>query len=172
LDEYMAKIKSYRSPKIEIKKSQVGGKGIFAKEDIKKGELVFIRSGHIIGLDEAQKCDKKIGDFGIQITDDFFLYPTSKQELKDIVIFFNHSCDPNIGPNGQISFVAIKNILTGTELVCDYSMFTTAPYKLDCNCGTKYCRKTVTGEDWKLKELQKRYGNNFSWHILKKLKKL
>lgn len=168
----MPQIKSYRAPKVEVKESLIGGKGIFAKEDIKKGELVFIKSGHIVGRKEAQKYDKEIGDFSVQITDEFFLCPTSKEEVNDIVIFFNHSCNPNIGPDGQISFVAIRDIKAGEELVCDYSTFTTSAYKLECKCGTKFCRKIITGDDWKLLELQKRYGDNFSWFILKKIKKL
>jgi hypothetical protein len=35
-------------------------------------------------------------------------------------------------------------------------------YAPDCHCGSARCRGKVSGEDWKLPELQQRYGNYFS----------
>ncbi|MCG2809809.1 MAG: SET domain-containing protein [Candidatus Portnoybacteria bacterium] len=165
-------IKCYRSPKTQVKKSIVGGKGLFAKTNIKKGEVVFIKAGHIVNQKEARQYHKTVGDFEVQIYDNFFLTPKAKNEIKNLVIHFNHSCNPNAGPDGQITFVALRNIKTGEEITCDYATITASPYRLKCNCGTKYCRGIITGNDWKLKELQKRYKNNFSWFILKKIKRL
>lgn len=163
-------IKCYKSPKVAVKNSPIGGKGLFALKDIKKGELVFVKVGHVVDFEEAQKHDKELGDFSVQITDDLFLCPTSKEEISDLVIHFNHSCDPNIGPDGQVSFVALRNIKPDEELTCDYSTITASKYRLECKCGSKNCRKIITGDDWKLKELQDRHGYNFSWYILKKIK--
>ncbi|MBU1204625.1 MAG: SET domain-containing protein-lysine N-methyltransferase [Nanoarchaeota archaeon] len=168
----MEKIKCYRSPKTEVRQSNIGGVGLFAKDNISKGEIVFIKAGHIVQYKEAMKCNKDIGEFDVQISDDFFLVPKSKDEIKDLVVHFNHSCNPNAGPDGQITFTAIRNICKGEEITCDYATITTYPYKLECNCGNKECRKVITGDDWKLKELQERYGNHFSWFILKKIKGL
>lgn len=36
-------ISSFISNKIEIRDSDIHGKGMFAKEDIKKGEIVYIK---------------------------------------------------------------------------------------------------------------------------------
>lgn len=166
----MERIKCYISPKVQLQESSISNKGVFARQDIKKGEIVFIKAGHIVKLEEAIKYDKEIGDYSVQITNKFFLCPKSKDEIKDLVIHFNHSCDPNTGPDGQVSFVALRDIKVGEELTCDYATITNYPYKLDCSCGSKNCRKIITGEDWKNKELQKRYGNHFSWFILKKIK--
>lgn len=168
----MEQIKSYSSPKTEVRGSQVEGVGLFAKEDIKKGEIVFIKAGHIVGLEETLKLNKDIGEYDTQITDDFFLCPKSKDEIENLAIHFNHSCDPNAGPDGQVSFVALRDIKSGEEITCDYGSFQTYPYRLECNCGSKNCRKVITGDDWESPELQNRYGNNFSWFILKKIKKL
>jgi hypothetical protein len=89
------------------------------------------------------------------------------------VVYFNHSCDPNIGPRGQIEFLALRDIAPGEELCSDYAMTVDtsnrAPYVLNCNCGSHLCRGTVTGMDWRLPELQKRYGNRFSIFILEKI---
>jgi len=166
----MANIKCYRSPKVEVKESSIGGKGAFAKEGIKKGEIVFIKAGHIVKLEEAMKHDKEIGDYSVQITDEFFLCPKSKDETEDLVIYFNHSCNPNIGPDGQISFVALRDIKASEESTCDYATIVGHSYTLKCNCGSKDCRKIITGNDWKLKKLQDKYGYHFSWFILKKIR--
>jgi uncharacterized protein len=168
----MEKIRCYWSPKTEIKTSKIGGKGLFAKNIIHKGEIVFIKTGHIVEYDEMIKCRNEVGDFDVQISENFFLVAKSKDEIDDLVINFNHSCNPNTGPDGQIIFVAIEDIKKGEEITVDYAMIIDSRYKLECNCGSDKCRKVITGEDWKLKELQQRYGNNFSWFILKKIKGL
>ncbi len=166
----MSAIKSYRSPKTEVRKSGKGGVGLFAKQDIRKGEVVFIKSGHILTWEQTRRAARKIGDYWMQIHDDFFLCPTTKDEVRDTAIFVNHSCDPNIGPDGQVTFVTLRDIKAGEELCYDYAMDTACTYELKCNCGSSKCRKTITGNDWKLKELQDRYGNHFSWFILKRIK--
>jgi SET domain-containing protein len=166
----MPAIKSYRSPKTEIRKSEKGGMGLFAKQDIRKGEVVFIKSGHILKWEQVSKLIGKVGDCYMQIDDDFFLCPTTEDEVRDIAIYVNHSCDPNIGPDGQVTFVALRGIKSGEELCYDYAMDTDHPFEVKCRCGSGKCRKIITGNDWKLKGLQDRYGNHFSWFILKRIK--
>lgn len=85
-------------------------------------------------------------------------------------MYINHSCDPNVGVDGDIGLVAMRDVEVGEEFCFNYAMDTTADYRLECNCGSKLCRGVVTGEDWKNKELQERYGIYFSWYILKKIK--
>jgi len=169
----MIPIKSWHSPKVEVKeKSRIEGKGLFAKEDIKKGTIVFIKLGHVVTFEEASKLMKELGDYTVQITDEFLLSPRTKEGVDNTGIFINHSCDPNVGPDGDIIHVALRDIKKGEELCYDYAMCTTHPFRLECNCGTKYCRSVITGEDWKRKDLQQRYGNHFSYFILKKIKKM
>ncbi len=45
-------VKSIMSHKVEIRNNGINGKGIFAKEFIKKGEIVFIKGGHILTKEE------------------------------------------------------------------------------------------------------------------------
>jgi uncharacterized protein len=98
----------------------------------------------------------------------FFICPKTGGEIEDASIFINHSCDPNIGMDGQISYVAMRNIQAGEELGLDCAMAMITDYKLNCSCGSYKCRKLITGEDWKLKELQNRYDKYFSRFIYKK----
>lgn len=41
-------ISSRLSNKVEVREKSINGKGIFAKEEIKKGESVFIKGDHIL----------------------------------------------------------------------------------------------------------------------------
>src|SRR5207249_4135404 len=43
---------------------------------------------------------------------------------------------------------------------------TTSPnWHLSCRCGSKLCRHTVTGEDWRLLDLQVRYAVQRAGHL-------
>jgi SET domain-containing protein len=168
----MANIKTYRSPKTEVRSSPLGGRGLFAREEIFEGEVVAVKAGHILRAEEVFEVTKSVGDYTLQIHDDFFLGPRLPEEIEDVVIFINHSCDPNVGFGGQITYVAMRNVNAGEELCHDYAMERTLKYELKCLCGSDMCRGTVTSEDWKREDLQKRYGNYFSSYILRKIELL
>ncbi len=55
-------MKSYTSNKTEVRKSEKQGFGFFAVSDIKKDEVLAIRSGHIVEFGEALKLDAEVGD--------------------------------------------------------------------------------------------------------------
>jgi len=46
---------------------------------------------------------------------------------------------------------------------------TTLTYQMECRCGAANCRRVVTGQDWRRKELQKKYSGFFSWYLQKKI---
>ena len=85
------------------------------------------------------------------------------------MMHLNHSCDPNLGIQGQIVFVALRDIEKDEELTFDYAMTDDEVYEMKCNCGTPHCRGIVTGKDWMRKELQKKYDGYFSWFIQKEI---
>jgi SET domain-containing protein len=162
-------IRCYRSPKIEVRTGSVQGRGVFATEKIRQGEVVAVKAGHIVTADEITEITKAVGDYALQIHDRFYLSPLSEDEVDRMTIFINHSCDPNVGFDGQITYVAMRDIEPGEELCHDYAMERSDDYSLDCHCGSKLCRGKVTGEDWKNPELQQRYGKYFSSYILSKI---
>ena len=86
--------------------------------------------------------------------------------------FINHSCNPNCGIKGHLQIVAMRDIESGEEITFDYAMTESSDYSMDCKCGAKNCRKTITGNDWKLPILQKRYNGYFSNYIQIKLMNL
>ena len=105
-------------------------------------------------LDESDKPVDTItiGD------DEHLLLPT---DPRPTIAYGNHSCDPNLWWIDAITLEARRDIAQGEELTSDYGRTSTgAPYKLTCNCGSPLCRGIVTGEDWKVPELQQRYGDH------------
>lgn len=74
----------------------------------------------------------------------------------------NHSCEPNLGLQGQIVYVALRDIAIGEELTFDYAMNDDDPDEImKCECGTPSCRGVVTGADWKNPEIQRKYDGYF-----------
>lgn len=162
-------MKSYLSPKTKIKQSKIEGNGLFAIKPIRKGEIIGIKWGYIFDRNILKKIKGDIGDSYFQISDNFFIGPLSKEDVKESMIFLNHSCEPNAGVEGNIVFVAIRDIKVGEEITIDYAMCDDDTYELKCNCQSKNCRKNVTGKDWMKKELQNKYAGYFSIYLQKKI---
>ena len=163
---------SYRSPKTQIKESRIHGKGLFAKEAIAKGEVVAIKGGRILTKAEWEGLESELGSAEIQISEQFFIAPAQKDEREGSMLYTNHSCDPNIGIQGQIVFVAMRDIAAGEELTHDWATTDDLYYEIDCNCGSSHCRRRITGKDWMKKALQEKYKGYFSWHIQQKIDEL
>ena len=85
------------------------------------------------------------------------------------MMHLNHSCDPNLGIQGQIVFVALRDIEKDEELTFDYAMTDDENYEMECNCGSRQCRGTITGKDWMRKDLQNKYDGYFSWFTQRKI---
>jgi SET domain-containing protein len=162
-------VKTWRSPKIRVSDDTLAGRGVIAVADIGKDEIVAIKAGHIVTRAEIEQVTATAGDMALQIEDDFYLAPRSPGDVDDMSVFINHSCDPNVGFRGQVVYLAMRDIESGEELCHDYAMERSDGYVLDCRCGSPLCRGKVTGEDWKLPELQQRYGDYFSLYIHNKI---
>jgi SET domain-containing protein len=133
---------SYITPKARKgRKSGIHGRGLFATKPIRKDEIVAIKGGHIVTRDQLKKYRKIIGDSYIQIDDDFFLAPLSKKERDLVMMFITHSCEPNVGVKGQITYVAMRNIMPGEELTLDYAMIDDDDFEMQCECGKSNCRE-------------------------------
>lgn len=165
----MMSISSYCSPKTECKTSGIAGHGRFAKELIKKDEIVAIRSGHIVNNKTLLANAHVINGAEHQIADDFYLVPLIVEEFHKVMCFFNHACEANVGLQGNVVIVAMRDINSGEELCLDYAMIFNNAMKFECRCAKANCRKTVTGQDWKKKELQEKYSQYFSSYLLEKI---
>ncbi len=154
--------------KVESRNSPAHGLGIFAVEKINKGEPVLVFGGVVVPVSELIEYKKHMGQVGVQINDDFFLVPISREELERAGTI-NHSCNPNLGFLHSTVMQAIRDIEPGEECVTDYSFAYTLLDPFDCNCGSADCRKRITGDDWKNPDLQYRYKEHFLEFIRNKI---
>src|SRR3984893_10704408 len=160
---------SYLSPKTEKRESPIHGRGLFATEDITKGEIVAVKGGRIITREQLRDISARLGPVEIQIGDDLFIAPVTDEERELSMLYSNHSCDANMGMRGEITFVAMHNIRAGEELTHDWCTTDDDDYSVKCNCRSSKCRGTLTGKDWQRPELQERYAGYFSTYLAEKI---
>src|SRR5215510_16063199 len=161
---------SYLSPKAEVRESKIHGRGLFATADIAKDEIVAVKGGHIVDQETLhKKITPELGPVEIQIDDDLFIAPVTQEERELSMLYLNHSCNPNVGMRGEITFVAMRDIRAGEELTHDWAMTDDDDYCVECNCGAPDCREILTGKDWRRPDLQKRYAGHFSAYLARKI---
>jgi SET domain-containing protein len=160
---------SYRSPKSEIRESPIHGKGLFARSAISAGEIVAVKGGYIVASHEWARLELQLGAAQIQVSEELFIAPVRPEQRDGGMLYTNHSCNPNIAIQGQIVFVAMRDIKSGEELTHDWATTDDLDYTMQCRCGSSNCRGTITGKDWMNKELQKKYKGWFSWFIQRKI---
>lgn len=160
-------MKSVLSKKVEVRGSGIDKRGMFAKELIYAGEIVYIKGGHV--LTRAELFSSEVINSYLPISDDYFVGAISAEEEESVKLFNNHSCDPNCGLHGEITFVAIRDIQPGEELTVDYAFIDNEDYSFECHCGSKKCRHIVTGYDWKIEKLQEEYYPFFAQYLKDKI---
>ena len=160
---------TYRSPKTEVRESRIHGKGLFARQAIAAGEIVAVKGGHIFTEAQWAELAQDLGPAEIQISEDLFIAPARRDQRDAAMLYTNHSCDPNIAIQGQIVFVAMRDIAAGEELTHDWATTDDGDYEIECNCASSSCRRTVTGRDWMKPEVQERYRGWFCWFLQRRI---
>jgi SET domain-containing protein len=160
---------SYLSPKAAVHSSSIHGRGLFATGEFQPGEIVCVKGGYIFDQAALSQLAPVLGPAEIQIADGLFIGPRQAEEREGAMIFTNHSCDPNIGVQGQIVFVALRRIAAGEELTHDWATTDDGDYTMTCRCGAAGCRGVITGRDWQNKHLQQKYAGMFSWYLQRKI---
>jgi hypothetical protein len=160
---------SYLSPKTAVRESRIHGRGLFAAAPIARGEVVAIKGGYVFDAATRRTLQERVGPAEIPIADGFFIGPVAAEERAGGMIWSNHSCEPNIGVQGQIVFVAMRDIRAGEELTHDWATTDDDPDEMQCRCGAASCRGTVTGQDWRRKDLQAKYRGYMAWYLQAKI---
>ena len=161
---------SYLSPKTRVGTSPIEGRGLFARRRIRKGEIATIKGGHVYDARTLAKVKGRIAVSYIQIADRFFIGALTAAEVARNKIFINHSCAPNLGIRGQITYVALRDIGAGEELTYDWAMEEHGRTRTLCRCGARRCRRVLTGRDWMIPRLQRRYRGFFSSYLEDKIR--
>lgn len=76
---------SVMSSKVEVRNSPIHGKGMFAKTNIEKGEVVFIKGGYILSKDELYSSGA-INSY-LPLDDNYFLAARNKEEELHIKLY-------------------------------------------------------------------------------------
>lgn len=159
---------SYLSPKLEMRSSpEKGGAGVFAIQPLAANEVLAVWGGVVVPSARLEEYSRYAQTHGLQVDDDLFLLPLTEDDPSD---YFNHSCNPNAGLNGQITLVAMRAIEVGEEICFDYCMSDSNPYdEFECGCGNPQCRGWIKADDWKLPDLQKRYAGFFTPYLQRRI---
>jgi len=164
---------TWNDPRIEIRKSSISGNGMFAREPIRQGESVCIVGGMAMTDAEFASFQSNHALYNsIQIDDHLHLVEDPEVTRSLDVSSMNHSCDSSTWMADEVTLVARRDIGAGEEVTVDYALFTTqSNWMLDnrCHCGSPDCRRIITGDDWRRKEVQERYRNHFSPFINRRI---
>jgi SET domain-containing protein len=149
-----AKAPSASGRRVQVRRSGVHGKGVFALQDIAEGETLYEYVGEVISWDEAQ--DRHPHD--PSDPNHTFYFHVNEDKVIDALHggnssrWINHSCNPNCEAdeeNDRIFIKALRNIKAGEELNYDYGLIIDEPYtpklkaEYPCWCGAPNCRKTL-----------------------------
>jgi len=149
--------------------SSIAGRGLVATEAIGKDEVVAVKGGHIVSTAALHSLSDRLQNSDIQITDDLHLVALTDDEYEPVMLFINHSCDPNVGFAGNIVLVAMRGIQPGEELTTDYALFDDYDGSMPCQCGAQQCRGVIDGHDWQRQDLQRTYHGYFSWYLQRRI---
>ncbi|MCE5211055.1 MAG: SET domain-containing protein-lysine N-methyltransferase [Deltaproteobacteria bacterium] len=143
-----------RGRRIQVRKSGIHGKGVYAIRPIKAGDTVLEYKGEIITWKKAlarHPHDKS------QPNHTFYFHLDDGHVIDakyngNSAKWINHSCEPNLESDQdgyRIFLKALRNIKAGEELTYDYGLIIdirkTARVKKEyaCLCGSKKCRGTM-----------------------------
>jgi hypothetical protein len=159
---------SWCNPKAAARASEVSGVGLFAQRPFYKDEIIAIWGGSVIDLARVKTLSAAGRQQCVQIDEGLYLWTgVAEPRAAD---FLNHSCDPNAGMGDRFTVVAMRDIATDEEICIDYAMCDGSSYdEFHCGCGTPVCRGRVTGEDWRLPVVQRRYRGFFAPYLAKRL---
>ena len=140
--------------RIQVRKSGVHGKGVFAVRPLGKGERVIEYTGEVIDWPEAlRRHPHDPSDphhtFYFSIDEDHVI---DAKVGGNAARWINHSCAPNCEADeteGRVFIRTLRAIAPGEELFYDYGLVFdgrhTAALKKQfaCHCGSRRCRGTM-----------------------------
>jgi len=149
--------------KVEVRDSEINGKGLFAKEKILKDEPIWWNTNDIkvYRIENISSLPKEQRDEVYKIA--YRVNPTTVICDTSIAKFMNHSCNANCwGANdGTPMDIARRDIEIDTEITTDYGVIQCVVWHtpFDCSCGDPNCRGTITENDINLPEIKSKYKN-------------
>lgn len=140
--------------RIQMRRSDVHGNGVFAVQDLAEGETLIEYKGEVINWKEALR---RHPHDPTQPNHTFYFHIDDGRVIDGNVKgndarWINHSCEPNCEADevdGRVYIKALRNIAAGEELNYDYGLIIDEPYtpkllsEFPCWCGSEQCRGTL-----------------------------
>jgi uncharacterized protein len=142
------------APPLQVRDSNVHGRGVFATRRIEKGERIIEYLGERVSHGEADRRYESKDENDSHT----FLFIVDSKTVIDAGVdgndarFFNHSCDPNcesVVEKRRVFIEALRTIEPGEEMTYDYQIYKEEgdPENIDevfaCRCGFANCRGTM-----------------------------
>ncbi len=140
--------------RIQVRRSGVHGKGVFALRPIRKGETIIEYVGEIITWKEALRRHPH----DPHDPHHTFYFHIDEQHVIDAGVggnaarWINHACEPNCEADevdGRVFIKALRDLKPGEELFYDYGLVIDDRYtpalkkQYECRCGARRCRGTM-----------------------------
>lgn len=116
------------------------GKGVFARRNILKREIIGLITGHVV--DGEEYCS----DYCIELDHQYSLEPFAPFR------FLNHACEPNAeiasfddDTFADMFLIALEDIEAGEEILIDYAW--PADCATPCFCNSPNCRGWIVAEE-------------------------
>ncbi len=140
--------------RIQVRRSGVHGKGVFALKAIARGETILEYTGEIITWPQAQR---RHPHDPADPNHTFYFHVDDKRVIDAAVggnaaRWINHACKPNCEADeedGRIYIKALRALRPGEELFYDYGLIIDERYtpalkkQFACRCGARRCRGTM-----------------------------
>jgi len=142
--------------RIQVRRSGVHGRGVYAIRKIRKGETIIEYKGQMITWKQAERRHPHNPDdpdhtFFFHIDDDHVI---DANVGGNAARWINHACDPNCESDideeqHRVFIKALRKIRPGEELFYDYGLVIDERYtkklkkQFACRCGARDCRGTM-----------------------------
>ena len=140
--------------RIQVRKSGIHGKGVFALQHIASGERIIEYKGEVITWKEALRRhphDPKDPNhtFYFHIDD---VHVIDAKYGGNAARWINHACEPNCESDetdGRVFIKTLRDVQPGEELFYDYGLVIDDRHtpklkkQYECRCGSAICRHTM-----------------------------
>ena len=143
-----------RRRRVQVRRSGVHGKGMYALAPLAKGEVVIEYTGEVITWPEALRRHPH----DPQDPDHTFYFHIDDERVIDAkhggnsARWINHACAPNCEADeveGRVFIKTLRRVTPGEELFYDYGLVIDERYspklkkQFACRCGAPSCRGTM-----------------------------
>jgi hypothetical protein len=105
--------------------------------------------------DQGRRCVvAAVPNSEIRIANGLHLVAVSAEEYEPVMLFIDHSREPNVGFAGNIVLVAMREVIAGEELTTDYALFDDYHGLMTCRCNSAACRRVIDWHDWRRRDLR------------------